>query len=183
MLFQNRSAPLILVPSEEQQLVDYIIAMQDLGFPLTILHLKLKVAIITQGKDAPFTNSILRIRLLRWLKKTHFKLSLRLAQGLDAKWVKNLCTKNVKIFYDNLTSLYDTYQYSPSCIWDHNESRNLVGRNGGYILVKTRSQNAHQVVPNEWEWLMVLTCINVTDESIPNFYIFYGKIFKRNNIQ
>jgi hypothetical protein len=51
------------------------------------------------------------------------------------------------------------------------------------VLAKVGSQNVHQVVPDEQEWLTVLTCINSAGESIPNFYIFRGKRFRRNYIQ
>jgi hypothetical protein len=36
-----------LIVDEEQQLVDYIIQMQGLGFPLSLSQLKFKVALIT----------------------------------------------------------------------------------------------------------------------------------------
>jgi hypothetical protein len=51
------------------------------------------------------------------------------------------------------------------------------------VLAKVGSRNVHQVVPDEREWLTVLTCINAAGESIPNFYIFRGKRFRRNYIQ
>jgi hypothetical protein len=57
------------------------------------------------------------------------------------------------------------------------------GRKGGaFVLAKTGSRNVHQVIPDEREWLTILTCINAADESIPNFYIFRGKRFRRNYI-
>jgi hypothetical protein len=40
LLSRKRGAILVPTQAEEQQLVEYIIAMQDLGFPLNILQLK-----------------------------------------------------------------------------------------------------------------------------------------------
>jgi hypothetical protein len=52
------------------------------------------------------------------------------------------------------------------------------GRNGGaYVLAKTGFRSMHQVVPDEREWLTILTYINAAGESIPNFYIFRGNIY------
>jgi hypothetical protein len=51
------------------------------------------------------------------------------------------------------------------------------------VLAKIGSHSVHQVIPDEREWLTVLTCINAAGESIPNFYIFRGKRFRRNYIQ
>ena len=50
------------------------------------------------------------------------------------------------------------------------------------MLVKIEIRSVHQVVPDEREWLMVLTNINAASESIPNFYIFCGKRFRKNYI-
>jgi hypothetical protein len=184
VLSHKRGAAPILTKIEEQKLVQYIIAMQDLGFPLSISHVKLKVAMITQDKDTPFTDGILGLGWLRWFKRRHPELSVRMAQGLDAKRAQGLCTENVKSFYDNLAYLYATYKCSPSCIWNYDESGVQDGRNGGtYVLAKTGSRSVHQVVPDEREWLTVLICINAVGESIPNFYIFRGNRFRRNYIE
>jgi hypothetical protein len=39
------------------------------------------------------------------------------------------------------------------------------------------------IVPNQWEWLSVLVCINAAGLSIPSFYIFRGKRFRQNYIE
>jgi hypothetical protein len=59
--------------------------MQDLGFPLSISQVKLKVAMITQDRDTPFTDGIPGPSWLHWFKRRHPELSMRMAQGLDAK--------------------------------------------------------------------------------------------------
>ena len=161
--------------------MQYVLAMQELGFPLTILQLKLKVAMMTQGRDTPFTNGVPGTSWLCWFRRRHLELSMRLAQGLDAKCARGLYAENVSSFYENLSSLCAKYEYSPSQIWNCDESGVQAGHNGGtYVLAKTRYRNLHQVVPDEWEWLTILTCINAAGETIPNFYIFRGKIFRRN---
>jgi hypothetical protein len=184
VLSRKRGATPVFTAAEEEQLVQYVIAMQNLGFPLSISQLKLKVAIMTQGRETPFTNGIPGPGWLRWFKRRHPELSLRLAQGLDAKRARGLSAENIKSFYENLSCLYDTHNYSPSHIWNCDESGVQAGRNGStYVLAKVGSHNVHQVVPDEREWLTVLTCINAAGESIPNFYIFRGKRFRRNYIQ
>ena len=85
MLSRKRGATSMLTEPKEHQLVQYVIAMQNLGFPLTIYQLKLKVTIFTHGRDTPFTNGIPSLSWLRWFRRRHPELSLRLAQGFDAK--------------------------------------------------------------------------------------------------
>jgi hypothetical protein len=104
----------MLSPAEEDQLVQYVIGMQNLGFPLTIFQLKFKVATITQGRDTPFTNGLPGPSWLRRFRRRYPELFLRMAQGLDAKRARSLCAENVKSFYDNLSCLYETHNYSPS---------------------------------------------------------------------
>jgi hypothetical protein len=102
---------------------------------------------------------------------------------LEAKRARSLCAENVSSFYENLSFLYAKYEFPPSRIWNCNESGVQAGHNGGaFVLAKTGSRNVHQVIPDEREWLTVLTCINAAGESIPNFYIFCGKRFRRNYI-
>jgi hypothetical protein len=144
ILSRKRGAAPVLADAEEQQLVQYLISMQNLGFPLTISQ-------------------------------------LRLAQGLDSKRARSLSAVNVNSFYENLSCLYDAHNYSPSHIWNCDETGVQAGRNGGaYVLAKTGTRSVHQVVLDEREWLIVLTYINAAGESIPNFYIFRGKRFRRN---
>ena len=41
----------------------------------------------------------------------------------------------------------------------------------------------HSIIPKEWEWLLVLVCINVAQYHFPSFYIFCGKTFQRDYIK
>jgi hypothetical protein len=69
VLSRKRGSAPMLSPAEEDQLVQYVIGMQNLGFPLTISPLKFKVAIITQGRDIPFTSGIPGPGWLRWFRE------------------------------------------------------------------------------------------------------------------
>jgi hypothetical protein len=153
----------ILTVDEEQQLMDYIIQMQGLGFPLSLSQLKLKVALITQERTTPFVHGILGAGWLRWFKRRHPELALKLAQGLDTNLARGLCLANINTFYNNLSELYERYKYPPSNIWNCDESGAHAGQNGGaYVLAKCGSHIVHSVIPNEREWLTVLTCINAS---------------------
>jgi hypothetical protein len=77
VLSRKRGAAPVLTEAEEQELVQYVLAIQELGFPLTLLQLKLKVALMTQGRDTPFTNGIPGTCWLRWFRRRHPELSVR----------------------------------------------------------------------------------------------------------
>ena len=58
------------------------------------------------------------------------------------------------------------------------------GRNGGaHVIARRGARNVHSIVPNKRKWLFVLVCINAAGASIPSFYIFRGKRFRKNYIQ
>jgi hypothetical protein len=123
-------APLLTV-DEEQQLMDYIIQMQGLGFSLSFSQLKLKVTLITQERATPFVYGIPGACWLRWFKRRHPELALRLAHGLDTNRARRLCPANINTFYSNLSELYERYKYPPSNIWNCDENGAQVGWNGG----------------------------------------------------
>ena len=175
--------PTILSTEEEKVLEEYMIQMADLGHPLSMEQLRLKIALLTQERPTPFTNGVPGPAWVRWFKKRHLALSLRQSQGLDVARVKGLCPKNVETFYKNLEDLYAKYQYPPEHIWNCDESGAQVGRNGGgQVWAKKGSRFVHTVVPNDHEWLTVLTCVNIVGWSILGFYIFKGKRIRRNYI-
>lgn len=59
-----------------------------------------------------------------------------------------------------------------------------MGRNGGgHVFAYDGSRNLHTIIPNEWEWLSILNCINASGGHIPNFYIFKGKQMRLNFIE
>jgi hypothetical protein len=70
-----------LTAEEERLIMDWICRHRDLGWPLTNLDLRLKVCEITQTKPTLFKNGIPGTGWLRWWKRRHPKLSLRVPQG------------------------------------------------------------------------------------------------------
>ena len=51
---------------------------------------------------------------------------------------------------------------------------------GGCAFVCKGARNVHTVIPNEKEWLSILSCINASEGYIPNFYIFKAKQMRCN---
>lgn len=115
---RKRGQALVLTTEEEQQLVDYIIQIQELGFLLSLSQLKLKMELIIQERASLFVHGILAAGWLHWFRRHHQKLAFRLAQGLDNNCARGLCPTNVNTFYNSLSELYKKYKYPPSNIWN-----------------------------------------------------------------
>jgi hypothetical protein len=96
--------------------VQYLLKMQDLGYPLTVGDLQLKVEEITETRVNPFTNNIPRAGWLRWFRRRHLELVLCSSQGLEVNRARGLCPENVRSFYHNLLILYDLHKYGPGKI-------------------------------------------------------------------
>jgi hypothetical protein len=180
---RKRGRKPVLSTTEEEKLVNYIHGMARYGHPLNLTELKIKVVEATQLRDIPFTDGIPGPGWLRWFRKRHPELLLRLSQGLDAGRARGLCPENVSTFYDNLESMMQR-GYEPSYIWNCDESGAQVGRNGGArVLAKKGVRSVYSIIPKEREWLSVLVCVNAAGYHIPSFYIFCGKTFQRDYIK
>ena len=98
--------------------------------------------------------------------------------------VRGLNPSSVASLYENLQRVYEEHGYSPSHIWNADESGAQAGKNGGGTLVFARrgSRFVHTTIPNSKEHLTVFSSVNASGHSIPNFYIFKGKRKLRNYI-
>jgi hypothetical protein len=183
-LGKKRGPPIVLKQEEENALTIYITKMQEYGHPLSMQQLRLKVATITQERVTLFREGIPGDSWIRWFKVRHPELTLRTSQGLEFGRARGLCPENVASFYRNLEQLYKTHNYLPNNIWNYDESGARVGRNGGGLVWAFRSSRiVHSLMPNECEWITVLSCINTSGQSIQGFFIYRGKRVMMNYIQ
>ena len=167
----------MLSQAEETSFKQYLLQMQDLGYPLTIGQLRLKVAQMVETYKNPFRNGIPGAGWLRWFRRRHLNLALPSTQGLEVNRARNLCLENVSSFYHNLQTLYAQHNYNSNHIWNCEKSGAHAGRIGGGTLVFARHglKAVHNIIPDEKEWLSVLTCVNAVGEYIPHYFIFKGK--------
>ena len=149
--------------------------MVRLGHPLSPNDLKLKVGEIFQTREIPFKHGILGGSWLKLFQQRHPTLVLRIPQPLEVNRARNLCPSIVHTFtfYFNLEHLYKQENYQPSYIWNVDEFEANARRNGvGRVFAPGGFRNVHTIIPNEREWISILTTINAQGDTIPNFYIF-----------
>ena len=173
----------MLTQSEETALEEYILKMQEYGYPLSMDQLRLKVAEMVQYRVTPFRDGIPGNGWIKWFKKQHPNLTLLLSKGLEFSRARGLCPENVRSFYSNLEHLYNKENYPAERIWNSDETGAQAGRNGGgRVWAKKGSRSVHKVLPNEREWITNLTYVNAVGEHIPRFYIFRGKRLRSNYV-
>jgi hypothetical protein len=183
-LTRKRGRGGVLTDVEEHLLVDWMLKMANLGYPVNMGELKAKVFELTQTRPTPFTDGIPGSSWVKWFRRRHPYLTLRSSQGLELARARGMCPENVSTFYENLKLLYTQHNYAPDHIWNCDETGAQAGRSGGgRVFARKGVRNVHTVIPNEREWLSVLSCINASGGHIPNFYIFKGKQMRRNFLQ
>ena len=138
--------------------------------------LKMKVAEICQGKLTPFKDGIPEDSWLHWFRQRHPDLVMRVPQRLEIARARPMNLTSVHGFYSNLQQSYRDHDYTPSHIWNVDESGcNAFGSGLGKVLAKKRIRAIHVEIPNERQWFSILTSINAARSTILHFFIFKGK--------
>ncbi len=88
--------------------------MQKYGLFITLQHLKLKVANLTQTRPMPIQSGMLRSSWWYWFKIGHLDLNIR--------QVKGLTINKYKTFYDNLQILCIQNNYNVDDLWNSNNA-------------------------------------------------------------
>jgi hypothetical protein len=132
---RKRGVKAVLTPDEEAQIVNYLVTMCDRGYGLSPSALKMKVYEITKTRSTPFKDGIPGGGWMRWFRRRHPELTVRTAEGLESARARALCPENVQSLYDNLTELYNLYNYPPERIWNCDES----GAQAGNMQVSVRA--------------------------------------------
>jgi len=110
-LERRRGKQGVLTDAEEEELVQYLLQMQNLGFPLTIGQLREKVGCLTQRRLTPFENGVPGLGWVKCFKNRHKELVVKKAQALEQKRARNLNPQSMAGFYGNLQRLYETHNY------------------------------------------------------------------------
>jgi len=75
----------VLTHKEEEELVEYLVSMPNMGFPLTIRQLQEKVGILAQARVIPFKDGIPGVGWVKCFKGRHSQLAMRKLQTLEQK--------------------------------------------------------------------------------------------------
>ena len=80
-----------------------------------------------------------------------------------------------------LMHMYFTHNYRTTHIWNCDESRAQARGTGGGRVFARQGYGAYILLHQMREWLLILSCINASNSSNPNFYvIFQGRSFSQN---
>ena len=93
----------------------------------------------------------------------HLHIVMRVSHGLEIARIGARNPTTMNGFYSNFLQQYTKFSYSPSHIWNVNESGYNVSKSGlGKVLARKELKSVYAQLPNDKEWLSVLTSINAT---------------------
>ena len=160
--FKKMGPKSVLTAEEEIALYHYIEEMAKCGLFIAPTQVKIKVAQMTEERVISFKNGIPGPTWMKWFLNRHPELTLRTSQGLDQNRARALNPHNTNKFYENLESLYTKNAYQSMEIWNLNESRAQANKNGlGQVMARKGARKSQIIVPNEREWMTLITTINV----------------------
>ena len=94
--WQKRGMPSVLTLKEERELVEYVKKVANLGYPSTLLQLRLKVVDIFQCQPIPWAGSKPGWSWVKWFQIRYYDLSLQVTQGFKMSTIKGLLFRERK---------------------------------------------------------------------------------------
>jgi hypothetical protein len=173
----------ILTNAEENTLVRWLKAYSIAGAHLThpllkdlAIHIRLaRVTFASNLTPRPFQASCINDKWVTRFKKRHPEIQTVFARQLEASRRDGASYENVKRWFDAVASLYEQHHYSPSNIWNFDESGFGVGEEQVMkVLTFLDTKQQERVIAGKQEWVTDIECINAVGEALPPLLIFKG---------
>ena len=168
---------------EEDDLIDIIVYFAENGFPMRreqiknmvqsyIVHSKQntpKHPFGVNGKPGPDW-------MLQFERRHNDRIKNVKREGLAYARSKDLTKENVDKFFALYKSLDDKYHFSPSNIYNADETGFMPSSTKARVLVGTELKNAYSLQPNQGKNMFtVLFCCNAAGTYLPPFTVYKGK--------
>jgi hypothetical protein len=127
----------VLTYEENVAIVRWVLTMQEVGLPITLQQLKMKMVQVTQTKPAPFYNGIPGASWWYWFKHCHLEFNIKQVERLEVCTTHGLTNTACQTSYTNLQMLYTKHNYNTNHIWNFNDTR-IQARKQSKIKVLTK---------------------------------------------
>ncbi len=113
----------VLTNEENVAIVKWVLTMQEVGLPITLQQLKMKMIEFTQTRPIPFYNGILGASWWYWFKHRHLEFNIKQVERLEVYKAHGLTNSACQTSYTNLQMLYTKHNYCINHIWNFNDTR------------------------------------------------------------
>jgi hypothetical protein len=112
----------VLTNEKNVVIVRWVLIMQEVGLPITLQQLKMKMLEFTQTRLAPFYNGIPSASWWYWFKHCHLEINIKQAKRLEVYTTQGLTNSACQMSYTNLQMLYTKHNYITNHIWNFNDT-------------------------------------------------------------
>ena len=168
---------------EEDDLIDIIVYFAENGFPMRREQIKNMVQsyILHSKQNHPKHPFGIKGRpgpdwMLQFERRHSDRIKNCKREGLAYARSKDLTKENVDKFFSLFKSLDDKYHFSPSNIYNADETGFMPSSTKARVLVGTELKNAYSLQPNQGKNMFtVLFCCNAAGTYLPPFTVYKGK--------
>jgi hypothetical protein len=107
--------------------------MQEVGLPITLQQLKMKMVEVTQTRPIPIHGA----SWWYWFKHHHLEFNIEQAKRFEVCKTHGLTNNACQIFHTNLQMLYTKHNYNTNHIWNFNDTR-IQARKQSKVKVLTK---------------------------------------------
>ncbi|GAB7336127.1 hypothetical protein MBLNU13_g08914t1 [Cladosporium sp. NU13] len=171
----------VLSPAEEKTLARWITRLTRTGFPASPALALEMAEEIRRGRVqlSKAGTSTLRPIGENWLSR--FKTRMPEIAGIwtrqiDAARFKSANHEGVKRWFDAVTELWVEHQYTPSHVYNMDESGFAVGASqSSRALVNIRNASSWKQIGSRQEWITAIECVSASGVAVPPLLIFKAK--------
>jgi len=167
----------VLSEEAEQDLVAYIIQMEEMFFGLTMEDVRRLAYQLAERNGMLPPNDSRDSFGQDWLKgflKRHPEITPRTPEATSAARARGFNREIVRQFFDMYETVIDKYQFLPQNIYNVDETgiTTVQGNAGKVLAMKGRRQVGCLTSGERGQLVTVVVCMNVTGSFIPPLFIF-----------
>ena len=172
--------PTVLTPSEEQEIVRYLILMADMGYGLTreaVMHM-VYVIVEKFQRAHPFANEKAGRWWFQGFKSRHPNLTIRMPQPLSYCRALCSCKETITDFFGKLGSMYGRLNLisKPMQIFNADEAGITIVHKPGKVVAELGCHNVYSITSAErGKTHTVLCCVSASGFVLPPCMVYPRK--------
>jgi hypothetical protein len=163
--------------TEALVLIDFAIGMADRGFPLThnsLAHYALEIKHIRDPDAKKCGSSWTQ----KFLAKYGQHISMKWSTSLDTVHASAVNPTNVKLWFDLVKKVRDTYKFCPRNIYNFDKSGFPIGKGSKHrVITRPGTKIQHAVEDGNRENVTVMCTVCADGTVLPPVVIFKGQYF------
>jgi hypothetical protein len=168
-----------LTAIEESTLENWIYRAAKLGAPITLKLVKILASEIQSKRSSNYDENEINHISDRWVDRfrTRYpRVKTCFLRTIDTARSIALDFSTIKSYFDNLGEVLHKHKYSPSAIYNVDETGFSIGSSRkSVVLLDQLNQRREKKQPGRKEWITCLKCVSASEVTLPPCLIFKGQ--------